>query len=244
MPTNLNSTSSAPVVPDPSPFTAARGRPWLALLLGLTGLLAWDASGLDMWVAQWSGGPEGFAWRDHILLANVLHSGARWAGWAVLIGLTLSAARPWGLFKALSPRERTGLASSVWLALLAVTVLKGLSRTSCPWDLAAFGGAASHLSHWAWGQVDGGPGHCFPAGHASTGFAFVAGYFWLRPRHPLCARRWLWAALVSGCVLGLAQQLRGAHFTSHTLWTAWICWATGTVTWETGKIKIRSKLRF
>jgi membrane-associated PAP2 superfamily phosphatase len=22
----------------------------------------------------------------------------------------------------------------------------------------------------------------------------------------------------------VAQQWRGAHFTSHTLWTAWVCW--------------------
>jgi len=28
-------------------------------------------------------------------------------------------------------------------------------------------------------------------------------------------------------VLGLAQQWRGAHYMSHTLWTAWVCWVTG-----------------
>ena len=30
--------------------------------------------------------------------------------------------------------------------------------------------------------------------------------------------------LLAGLVLGLGQQWRGAHFTSHTLWTAWLCW--------------------
>ena len=28
-------------------------------------------------------------------------------------------------------------------------------------------------------------------------------------------------------LLGLAQQMRGAHFMSHTLWTAWLCWTCG-----------------
>ena len=35
------------------------------------------------------------------------------------------------------------------------------------------------------------------------------------------------AALPAGLLLGWAQQLRGAHYLSHTLWSAWICWATG-----------------
>ena len=32
--------------------------------------------------------------------------------------------------------------------------------------------------------------------------------------------------LIAGLALGLSQQMRGAHFMSHTLWTAWFCWVT------------------
>jgi membrane-associated PAP2 superfamily phosphatase len=71
---------------------------------------------------------------------------------------------------------------------------------------------------------DGGAGHCFPAGHASSGFAFVGGFFAFRKTDPGIARKWLLAALLAGLVLGIAQQLRGAHFMSHTLWTGFICW--------------------
>ena len=28
-----------------------------------------------------------------------------------------------------------------------------------------------------------------------------------------------------GVVYGVGQMLRGAHYPSHTMWTAWICWA-------------------
>ena len=37
-------------------------------------------------------------------------------------------------------------------------------------------------------------------------------------------RQWLLAVLWGGLALGLTQTLRGAHFPSHTLWTALVCW--------------------
>jgi membrane-associated PAP2 superfamily phosphatase len=35
--------------------------------------------------------------------------------------------------------------------------------------------------------------------------------------------------LVAGVLLGLTQTLRGAHFPSHTGWTAWLCWTAALV---------------
>lgn len=211
---------------------ASRLARWTWLLWGLLAVLAWDVAGLDLPLAHWTGTSAGFAWRDHVLLSGVLHSGARALGWVVLLACTLLAVRPLGSLKVLSPRERGSWVGGIWFALLAVVLLKGISRTSCPWDLDVFGGATPYVSHWALATADGGPGHCFPAGHASTGFAFVAGYFGLVRQLPTLARRWLWAAVVGGAVLGVAQQLRGAHFMSHTLWTAWLCWLVGAVFWR------------
>jgi membrane-associated PAP2 superfamily phosphatase len=79
------------------------------------------------------------------------------------------------------------------------------------------------VSHWSLGP-DGGSGHCFPAGHAASGFSFAGGYFAFRRSDRGLARRWLAAALAAGLLLGLAQQWRGAHFMSHTLWSAAACW--------------------
>jgi hypothetical protein len=115
----------------------------------------------------------------------------------------------------------------VLASVIAVSILKNLSQTSCPWDLQEFGGVARYVSHWSWGVNDGGPGGCFPAGHASAAFAYVGGYFVLRRVSPRVAAVWLCVAVVAGLVLGVAQQLRGAHYMSHTLWTAWVCWAVG-----------------
>jgi membrane-associated PAP2 superfamily phosphatase len=44
---------------------------------------------------------------------------------------------------------------------------------------------------------------------------------------PRLATRWLTGAVAIGFFLGATQQLRGAHFMSHTLWTGWICWMVG-----------------
>ena len=35
--------------------------------------------------------------------------------------------------------------------------------------------------------------------------------------------------MLAGLVFGLAQQIRGAHYMSHTLWTAWLCWTVAAV---------------
>lgn len=53
----------------------------------------------------------------------------------------------------------------------------------------------------------------------------MALYFFLLATRP----RWRWVGLAVGVSLGVlfgaTQQLRGAHFLSHDLWTAVICWA-------------------
>jgi membrane-associated PAP2 superfamily phosphatase len=86
---------------------------------------------------------------------------------------------------------------------------------------------APSVSHWNLWVRDGGGGHCFPAGHASTGFAFMAAYFCLRQNNAPGAMKWLLVAVCIGFILGISQQMRGAHFMSHTLWTAWLCWTVG-----------------
>jgi len=184
-------------------------------------LLAWDASGLDLVTAHWFGDAHGFAWRERWFTQRVLHDGGRWLGFAVLAGLIWNLWRP--LWAGPSRRERWLWLAATLLCLLAVPALKQLSSTSCPWDLAQFGGVGRYVSHWRFGMVDGGPGRCFPSGHATAAFGFLAGWFVLRNHHPQAARWWLAGVLFFGLVFGMAQLVRGAHYASHTLWTAWLC---------------------
>ena len=202
-------------------------RLWALTLLFFVLLVLWDATGFDLPLARWSGSPQGFALRQQPLFVLLSHELPRMAGAALLLALLVGVFNPWGFLCRLAPGERWQLWLSIAGGALAITVLKRLNHTSCPWDLAEFGGVARHVSHWLWGVRDEGGGHCFPAGHASTAFAYLAGWFVLRHGAPRVAGRWLLAALLAGLVLGVAQQMRGAHFMSHTLWTAWICWAWG-----------------
>ncbi|MBP6751544.1 MAG: phosphatase PAP2 family protein [Alicycliphilus sp.] len=202
-------------------------RLWALTLLFFVLLVLWDATGFDLPLARWSGSPQGFALRQQPLFVLLSHELPRMAGAALLLALLVGVFKPWGFLCRLAPGERWQLWLSIAGGALAITVLKRLNHTSCPWDLAEFGGVARHVSHWLWGVRDGGAGHCFPAGHASTAFAYLAGWFVLRRSAPRAAGRWLLAALLAGMLLGLAQQMRGAHYMSHTLWTAWICWAWG-----------------
>lgn len=211
----------------------SRSTVWLFGLLAFT--LLWDASGLDLPVMQAIGTSAGFALRNEWWLSAVLHDGLRHAmtgAWLLLI--------VWALWPGLRlpRRERWVVVALVSLSLLAVNLIKNASLTSCPWDLRAFGGSAEHVPHWAWGLADGGPGRCFPGGHASSGFAFLAlGLPWLQapagtaPRRHVVGLRWLSAALFIGLLAGAVQTVRGAHFPSHTLWTLLICGSVSLIGW-------------
>lgn len=203
-----------------------RRRDAVATLVPLGLMVLWDVSALDLALARLAGGTQGFPWRDHWLLAAVLHDGARLLAFAAAVWLALGVWWPTGPLRNVPRRARVQWFASLLIAVLLVNALKHASRTSCPWDLADFGGTAASVSHWMWAAGDGGRGHCFPAGHASAGFGFIGGFFALRAHSPRAARQCLWVSLAAGFLLGGAQQLRGAHFLSHTLWTGWLSWAS------------------
>ncbi len=199
---------------------------WLTVAL-LAVVLAWDASGLDLRAARLFGGPGGFPLKDHWLFEGVMHTGGRWLSWMLAAWVVIGIWRPTGCLHRIDVAERIQLAASLGAAVLLISGMKKFSNTSCPAELEVFGRTARYVSHWAWFRAtDGGTGRCFPAGHASAAFAFVGGYFAFIKRSPDIARLWLATAVLCGIALGAAQQVRGAHFMSHTLWTAWLCWAS------------------
>lgn len=194
-------------------------------VLALLPVLAWDASGLDRVVMEAIGGAHGFALRDHVFVSAVLHRGGRALGWLVFALMLLSLWRPLPGLRSLGRRE---LLASLMICLASVALVglvKQHSLTSCPWSLAEFGGTARYVSHWTLGVADGAGGGCFPSGHASTAFSFLTLAFALRDTRPVLAHRVALSIVLLGTLFGAAQTLRGAHYPSHTLWTAWICLA-------------------
>jgi membrane-associated PAP2 superfamily phosphatase len=155
----------------------------------------------------------------HTMLKNITSLG-------LVIGIVLALGSSWIAF--LRPWRRALITFCVMAggAALVVQQLKGSSVHACPWDLTMYGG------HDAWfplfDRISAAVelGRCWPGGHASGGFAIIAGYFALRTQHPQWARRSLALGLALGTIMGGVQMVRGAHFLSHNLWTLWFAWAT------------------
>lgn len=126
---------------------------------------------------------------------------------------------------------RSDLAIAI-LTLATLPLLTGLGKRysgmHCPGELTRYGGTAPyehlHLSLHSGGEKRG---RCFPAAHASGGFALL-GLAWLRR-----SARWRGAAvalgLAAGWWMGAYQMLRGAHFLSHTLVTMLLAWIVALV---------------
>jgi len=215
---------------------------WWLLVLGATAL--WDLAGADPTLMRLFGSSHGFALRHQWVLERVFHDGLRQLASAAYLLLWVWALWPdrwahagWqGLW--LPRRERLAVVLLVALSLLAVNLVKARSLTSCPWELQAFGGQAHYVSHWSLGLADGGTGHCFPGGHASSAFSLLAVCLpWLQPpgatpRRREVGLRWLGALLFTGLVAGAVQTLRGAHYPSHTLWTLVICAGVSLAGWR------------
>jgi membrane-associated PAP2 superfamily phosphatase len=202
-------------------------RDGLPILIGLLFLLAWEFGGLDLPLARHFGNASGFYWRDHWLTEGLLHGGAHAIAWIILALLVAGVWRPLPFNRPLSRRDHLLWIATTALCVVIILLIRRSSWTSCPWSLVEFGGGlAQYVPHWTLGRHDGGPGHCFPSGHASSAFSMLAGWYVLRDKSPSAARILLVIIGVAGASLAWMQMMRGAHYLSHSLWTAWICWGT------------------
>lgn len=167
-----------------------------------------------------------FPWRHNWLLADVLHTGAREL--LIVLGLAALGVALLGTRGRLAwlPRRNAWLAATGLLVIpLGISALKALTNRHCPWDVIDFGGYAPYVGLLAIPPDGINPGGCFPAGHASAGFTWLIWGVALRPYSRRLANGALLAGLLLGGLLGGVQMLRGAHFLSHTLWSAWFAWA-------------------
>ena len=190
----------------------------MSALMGLAG----DFAIADR-VYAWQG--HAWQWRQHWLTNQLVHEGGKrlsWLMWLTVLAFTaVTWRRPsWRAWR----RPLLVLLGSVLLSTGIVAGIKHAVPMACPWDLQRYGGGHAFIGlfdAWPTGRART---LCFPAAHASAGFAWVALYFFCLQQAP----RWrLWglgAGLLLGGIFGLSQELRGAHFLSHDLTTVMICW--------------------
>jgi membrane-associated PAP2 superfamily phosphatase len=167
-----------------------------------------------------------FMWRNDWFADVFMH---RWLkvplsvfGLALVLAALIDAV--WRLPR-LDAAGRWALRASAALALLvplSISLAKRLSQSHCPWSLDRYGGHALYVRLLDALPAGIEPGGCFPAGHASSALWLVGLCLWWLPRRPRVAAAVFAAGLAAGLALGWVQQLRGAHFLSHTLASMWI----------------------
>ncbi len=163
-------------------------------------------------------------WKNTWLAETLIHKGGRSLSilLALLVLLLLIASggyAPWSSLR----KPLAYLLLALLGGSLLVSSLKASLAISCPWEFDIYGGHLPYANLVQQLFQRNGAG-CFPAGHASAGYCWVALYFFgLYFQSPL---RWLGlgGALLAGIIFGITQQIRGAHFISHDLWTLAICW--------------------
>jgi membrane-associated PAP2 superfamily phosphatase len=147
-----------------------------------------------------------------------------------LLGLGALALAVWrrparqrpGVLARLPRRHALFLFTTLAAVPLTVGLGKQVTGIYCPAEIERYGGTVPYYGLFE--PVDpevaaAGRGRCFPAAHASGGFALFAVAFVGR-RRP-CRAAW---GLGAGWVMGLYQMARGAHYLSHTLVSMLIAW--------------------
>ena len=167
-----------------------------------------------------------FPW-DHTWFArNLMHGYVKnvlvWSGF-ILMGLAiLDLVRPFAQLSSIQRAKLRVIALSAFLEPILIKTLKEKSSMHCPWDIDRYNGSHPFLRLLDTIPDGWQAGHCFPAGHASSAMWLTAlAVLWL-PTNPKRATKAYLGGLSVGLILGWVQQMRGQHFLTHTLWTAWL----------------------
>ncbi|WP_372391329.1 phosphatase PAP2 family protein [Xanthomonas sp. NCPPB 3582] len=201
---------------------------WLPLAGALVASALLMGAGGDQWVADALYRLQGGHWllKDHWFTSGVVHRVGKWLSTAAGVSVVILAVAAW-----CKPRLRvlrwplTYLGASVAVSTSLVSLLKSWTAMDCPWDLSRYGGTQAMVGLFESRHGIAASG-CFPAGHASAGYAWVALYFCALSLRPAWRLQGLSIGLAAGLIFGIAQQLRGAHFLSHDLWSLAVCWLT------------------
>lgn len=202
-------------------------------LLATALLILWigRATNIDLMLADsmFDAGAKVFKWRhawltetfSHTILKALLTLAAAW----FIVAAAWDTWRPRIGRDALDRMRLRIVGLSAVLVPLVISLLKQASIAHCPWDLTRYGGTEPYLRLFDTLPLGIPAGHCLPAGHASSALWLVSLCVYWLPGRPQGARRMALCALLLGGLVGWMQQLRGAHFLTHTLWSIWLACA-------------------
>jgi membrane-associated PAP2 superfamily phosphatase len=116
------------------------------------------------------------------------------------------------------------LAAAIFVPLL-IGSLKAITNTPCPCNIVNFNGKYPDIKvfdSYPKDFVQTSKAKCWPAGHASGGFALMALFFLFKT--PINQKRALITGLIVGWSMGAYKMLLGDHFLSHSIITMLMAW--------------------
>ena len=116
------------------------------------------------------------------------------------------------------------LLSAIFVPLF-IGSLKAITNTPCPCNLKTYGGKLPDIKlfdSYPKDFIQNKKAKCWPAGHASGGFALMALFFLFKSNKN--KKIAIIAALIIAWSMGTYKMLLGDHFLSHTIITMLIAW--------------------
>jgi membrane-associated PAP2 superfamily phosphatase len=211
----------------PDPRTFYLWHAGIPLIMACLLLVTFEYTPLDRIISNWFFDPSlpGFPLRNDWFLEVVLHQWGKYVLVALGIGLLICFLLG---FKFSWWRRKRRIFLFLLLGLIAgpvlVALLKATTNRHCPYDLKIYGGFAPYVHLLESPPPEMPRGKCFPGGHASGGFAIMGFYLALYLHQRKLAYWALGIGFTYGSVLGFGRLMQGAHFLSHNLWTAVVCW--------------------
>jgi len=203
---------------------------WTAVLLLTGALILFEVTNIDLWLQDHFYDETARRWivnEKEPVGRAIFYNGPKALVWIIALTVLTFAAGP-ARWRDRFEFKRRGL----WLAVLVIATVPALAglgkkytNTFCPSEIRRYGGDVAYAKLCEPYPADDRPvrrGGCFPAGHASGGFAML-GLVAIR-----ATRRWrngaIAFALGLGWWMGTYQMLKGAHYLSHTITTMLVAW--------------------
>lgn len=198
----------------------------MAILLTL---LVFELTSLDMTVQKHLFDTASGNWildRQQTINRMLFYDGAKILMVNLFIGMSVFL--PVSLKTGYAAEYRKGICVVLLTMVFApamVSLLKDQTNMACPRNLQQFTGDVVYKKLFDRYPADEKPDKqlkCFPAAHASAGFALLSLYF--LPAGIFARRLLLGFSLTAGTLMGGYKMLVGDHFLSHTLVSMELCW--------------------
>jgi len=202
---------------------------WMSAAALVIAVIFFGVSGTDIWVQNHFYNPVNHQWildREDSVYNFIFYDGIKRL--IIIFNVLVLIALVVGWKKPFLARYRKGLIivllSSIFVPVI-VGSFKATTNIPCPKNLEIYGGIYPHTCVW-----EKYPStfcnqkkiKCWPAGHASGGFALLSLFYLFRKRRAKIIA--LSGVMAVGWSMGTYKMLIGDHFLSHTVITMIMAW--------------------